>query len=132
MDKSTDNRDEQQLLNQIEEGMRVYDRDNNDIGAVERVYLGGASDRADVPGEGSGAAQDSSLPGQGLIMNALPIFEVDQLPAELRERLLNRGFVRINSAGILAADRYLLPEQIDRVQDRRVILRVARKDLIKA
>lgn len=123
--------DEEQLLDQIDEGMRVYDRDNNDIGLVDRVYLGAASDQAYEHGEGPATAPDPDYPQNRSYREAANLFAPDNLPEELRERLLNRGFVRLNASGILAADRYIMPEQIDHVENNHVVLKVTRKDLIK-
>jgi hypothetical protein len=38
----------------------------------------------------------------------------DPVPDELRARLLEPGFARIDVSGLLAADRYALPEEIER------------------
>ncbi len=121
--------DEKQLLNQIHEGMRVIDRDHADIGMVDRVYPGDGDEHADARNPGPAVANDA--PVLQTDVGAMNVFEVDKLPQEVCERLLNRGFVRLNAPGILAADRYLLPEQIDHVDNKRIVLKVARKDIIK-
>ena len=122
---------QKQLLNQIHDGMRVLDRDGHDIGMVDRVHLGDATDQAYE--RGKGPATTSSNPQSDtspILRDFAHVFEPDNLPDELRERLWNRGFVRINASGILAADRYLLPHQIDRIEKDQVLLNVLRKDLI--
>ncbi|MBI5033179.1 MAG: hypothetical protein HZB51_21880 [Chloroflexi bacterium] len=125
--------DRNQSLNQIREGMRVLDRDGHDIGMVDRVYLGAAGDQAYERGEGPATTSgDPTLETPPVIPDIAHLFEPDNLPEELRERLLNRGFVRINASGILAADRYLLPDQIDHIEKDQVRLNVLRKELIKA
>ncbi len=132
MDEGKQTSGEGQLLNQIHEKMRVYDRDNNDIGMVDRVYLGAASDQAYEHGEGPATADNPDYSQNRLYRDVAQVFEPDNLPEELRERLTQRGFVRIAGSGILAADRYILPEQIDRVADNHVYLNVLRKELIKS
>ncbi len=132
MDQATIESGDQQLLNQIHEGMRVYDRDNHDIGLVDRVFLGAAGDQAYERGEGPATARDPNAQPDTLLRDFAHVFEPDNLPEELRQRLLNRGFVRMSASGILAADRYLLPDQIDRIENNHVMLKVVRKELIKA
>jgi len=120
------------LLTQIYEGMTVYDRTGDEIGTVEHVYLGAVSQEADKRGAGPGTV---SSPGGGessLIEDfAKAIFPADQVPEPLRQRLLRHGFIRIDSKGIFAADRYVMPDQIADVSGDRVTLRVTRDDLIK-
>jgi hypothetical protein len=53
------------------------------------------------------------------------------VPDELRARLLQHGFIRIDVSGLLAADRYALPEEIESVTDAGVKLRVRQDDLIR-
>ena len=132
MAQTTTSTDERQLLAQVHEGMRVYDRDGGDVGLVDRVYLGAASDTAYERGEGPATAPDPNAQPNNLLQDFAHVFEPDTLPEELRQRLLNRGFVRVSGSGILAADKYLLPDQIDRVFNNRLMLKVPRKDLIKS
>lgn len=125
--------DDKQILYQVREGMRVYDRDNKDIGTVDRVYFGAASDQAYERGQGPADTRtaNTAMTDAPVLRDLANVFEPDNLPEELKERLLNRGFVRLNAAGIIAADRYILPEQIDLVTNKQVVLKVARDELIK-
>jgi hypothetical protein len=63
---------------------------------------------------------------------ARAIFPSDQVPETLRERLLRQGFLRIDSTGLFAADRYVMPDQIADVSEGRITLRVTRDELIKS
>ncbi len=56
----------------------------------------------------------------------------DQLPREMQEKALREGFVRLDADGLFAADRYIFPEQIDRVEGDRLVLAVRKEDLLKA
>jgi hypothetical protein len=44
---------------------------------------------------------------------------------------LRHGFIRINTSGLFAADRYAMPDQIASVADDRITLHVMREDLMK-
>jgi hypothetical protein len=66
-----------------------------------------------------------------LIHNFAKAFAVDEVPEELRERLINQGFVRIDANGLFAADRYITPQQIDSVSGDGLMLNVTKDELIK-
>ncbi len=123
--------DADSVLKCVREGMRVYDRDYRDVGRVDRVYLA-PSDPGYEWGEGSVTVRDPTPPRDILLQEAAQVFEPDNLSEDLRERLLSRGFLRLSAAGILAADRYVMPEKVDRIQKNRVILTVPRRDLINS
>jgi len=112
--------------------MTVYDRTDQKIGTVERVHFGAVSQEAATHGGGpattaSPGAHESSLIGDF----AKAIFPADEVPEPLRQRLLRYGFIRIDSTGLFAADRYVTPDQIAGVSEDRVTLRVTRDELIK-
>jgi hypothetical protein len=60
------------------------------------------------------------------------IFRDDDLPDEIRERLLREGFVRVDATGLLEPDRYVLPNQIEAVVNDQVRLKVGKAALIAA
>ena len=119
------------LLNFIREGMTVYDREDKKIGSVERLYFGSSStadqDEYNMPVEPGRA----DLPRNPLMDAIADVFDPNDVPEEMRERLLQRGFIRIDGAGLFAADRYVMPEQISSVSDEAVYLRVAKDELLK-
>lgn len=121
-------RAQQTSLRQVREGMDVFDRDGDKLGSVDRVYFG-ATEEA-----GRGAATPST-PGerQDSIFDNLAqaLFGNDAVPEAARARMMQEGFVRIDSTGLFAADRYVLPQQIERVEGDRVYLNATRDDLIK-
>jgi hypothetical protein len=120
------------ILTQIYEGMTVYDRTGDKIGTVEHVYLGAVSKEADMRGGGPGTASAPGRSDSWVIEDfARAIFPADQVPEPLRQRLLRHGFIRIDSTGLFAADRYVMPDQIAEVSEDRVNLRVSRDELIK-
>lgn len=122
---------EHTILDNIREGAMVYDRNNTLIGQVDSIYLGEASQQAidmgDTPATVS-TPRDASDDAVAFIQR---VFAKDELPQELRKRLLQHGFIHINVPGLLAHDRYVLPEQITLVTTDGIILKASRDDLIK-
>ena len=120
------------IMTQIYEGMSVYDGAGEKVGTVKDVYLGAVSEAQDERGLGPATV---STPGQqdtSLIDGFLKAFASPQpVPEPVRQRLLRHGFIRINTAGILTSDRYAMPDQIERVSDDRVFLRVPYEALVK-
>jgi len=116
-------------LSRISEGMKVYDRLHHEIGKVERVRIGDD----DPATEEVEAASPSHLEGrrETVLDSLAEVFAPDELPEEVRERLLQQGFVRIDSAGLFAADRYVMPDQIMSVSGDTVTLNVSKDELVK-
>jgi hypothetical protein len=120
------------ILNEIQEGMRVCDSAGDDIGEVRQVFLGAVSDKTREHGSGPATAPDPGLRDDTLIDNlAEAISTDDPLPETLRGRLLREGFIRIDTAGLFASDRFALPDQIDSVSDDCVRLRLTKDELIE-
>jgi len=118
------------VLKQAREGMRVYDSDHRDVGRVDRVILPLVREAGNEPGDGLVTVHDPTPPRDILLQEAAEVFEPDNLSEDLREHLLRHGFLRLSAAGILAADRYVMPEKVDRIHRNRVILSVSRRELI--
>lgn len=119
------------ILTQIYEGMTVYDRQGEKIGTVKRVYLGAVGAEDEERGLGAATTAASETQESSLLEDFAKAFAPDPLPEVLRNRLLRHGFIRIDSTGLFATDRYALPQQIASVADDRVILQVTRDELIK-
>jgi hypothetical protein len=127
-DKSTSN----SILNQIDEGMRVYDREDNEIGTVRKVFLGSVTDEMNERGGGPATASSPEVRDDTLVDNLAEAFAGDEpLPETVRERLLRHGFIRIDVSGLFASDRFAMPEQIATVSDDRVRLRLTKEELDK-
>jgi len=58
-------------------------------------------------------------------------FGKEDLPEVLRDRLLTEGYIRLDTKGLLAKDRFILPDQIASAVGDEVRLNVAKEDLIK-
>jgi len=121
------------ILQQIYEGMPVYDQKGDKIGTVEYVYLGELTEADEK--FGSGEFTSSMVDGsEGSLIEefARAIVLTEEVPDIWRERLLSHGFIRISRTGLFTSDRYAMPAQIASVADDRVMLCVSRDRLIKA
>lgn len=121
------------ILTHVYEGMKVYDGAGDKVGTVEYVYPGDLTQAADEYDQGD---EPSSIL-RGHETSLIEEFARDvalgkRVPNPCREQLLRYGFLRINSTGLFAADRYATPDQIAGVSDDQVTLRVRRDELLKA
>lgn len=116
----------------IGEGMPVYDRDGEFVGTVDVVYLGGASDEAIER-----ALDPEHAPPTPAGETVRTAFEADDMPREMRARMMKQGYIRVKGNDISGLRGYLGPEQIEgmvtldvegTIQDA-VRLRVARAEL---
>jgi hypothetical protein len=111
------------MLAQVQEGMDVYDATGRRVGSVERVYLGGADEEALARGGGPATADDPAEFEHSFLHDVARAFAPDDLPETLRARLLRHGFIRVDAAGLFAADRYVTADQVDRADTDGVHLR---------
>ena len=119
------------ILNQIHEDMRVCDSAGEEIGRVREVFLGAVLDTKDRPGVGPATTSEHAWRDESLVDNLAEAFAGDQLPEDLRDRLLREGYIRIDTHGLFASDRFALPDQIESISEDCVRLRLTREDLIK-
>ena len=113
-------------LTTVEEGMDVRDVSGESIGTVRDVYLG-------APEAISGATDQAAEPRESpLDRLATAVSPADPLPREVIERLRQQGFIRIDSAGVFASDRYATAEQIASVSHEGVRLAVSGDELLAA
>ena len=119
------------ILNQIHENMRVCDSIGEEIGRVREVFLGAVADTANQRGRGPATASTPEMRDETLVDQIAESFADAPLPEVLRERLLREGFIRIDSNGLFASDRFALPDQIESVSDDCVQLRLAKAELIE-
>ncbi len=141
------------LLSRVQEGMTVFDARNERIGTVTDMYFGAAAD--DTSASGSQVVTESQADvgdrprdtpiavvplvaannltaGDGNLRGVLPLFTFeDEIPEQLRPRLLQQGFIKLNGNGIFASARYVTPDQIASVQSDGVHLNTNRDQLIK-
>ncbi len=115
------------VLSHITHDMEVVDRNGDRLGTVERVHFGTTREHG-TGGATPGMAERDSDSLTEMVAEA---FAPDTLPEEVRERLLRRGFVRVDADGLFASDRYIMPDQIATVAGDQVTLRVTRDELVK-
>jgi hypothetical protein len=112
--------DRETILKEIEKGMTVYDSNGDRVGMVEFVHFSESN--------GSYIKGGASLPNEPVqpsIVDLLgKVFGSDDLPEEIRKRLLMNGFVKVDSAYLFGADRYVMPAQIEKVEKEAVHLSV--------
>jgi hypothetical protein len=118
------------VMNEIREDMTVYDVNEDQVGTVKQVQF--SDEQPDQPGPETESTSVPQDPREDTLVNkvAEAIFDNSQMPDEVRQRLLNEGFVRIDT-GLLHADRFALPEHIARVEGEKVYLRVVNDELIR-
>ena len=118
------------VLRSVHEGMKVVDSSRKEIGRVDWVQYGNDDpETLDVEARSTEGMEEPLA--DTLVDNVVDAFRVDDLPEEIRQRLLMQGFVRIDAEGIFAADRYVLPDQIAGVADDELMLNVEKAELVK-
>ena len=115
-------------LSFIHEGMSVVDRNGKSIGSVDWVKM---TDQNPDTARTEQLHADAADRDPTLIDIVAEAFRVDEIPDPLKTRLMREGFVRMDADGLLASDRYILPDQIAIVTGNRVILDVEKQDLVK-
>jgi hypothetical protein len=101
----------------VREGMKVFDRLHQQIGTVDRVRMSDDDPSTPEPADDPFIAQKAFAP--------------DRLPDGIEARLLHDGFLRIESRWLLAADRYVAPDQIMSVSGDAVVLTVSHDELMQ-
>lgn len=122
------------ILNSIHEDMIVYDINEERIGLVDFVHFGAASEVDQNLGRGAaspGPADSSQMRDDTFVDMIADAFDGQDVPRELRRKLLQEGYVRMDADGLFAADRFIVPDQIDSVREHDLHLNVARDQLIK-
>ena len=120
------------ILTQIYEGMTVYDVKGGIIGTVKHVHVGDATEEADELGLGPATTSDLERSETSILENFAKAIALGlAAPKELRQRLLRRGFIKIDCAGILVSDRYAMADQIAQVSEDQVTLETTRDALLK-
>lgn len=129
---SMDTTQQQSILNDVHEGMNVYDVNRDKIGTVDYVQFGAASDsqRAQGSGPATVAPADNDY-DQPLVDMVASVFNPGDMPDEMAQKLQHSGFVRIDSNGLFAADRYVIPDHIARVDRDGLYLNVTNDELLR-
>ena len=120
----------QTLPTDIRKGMKVYDSLRNEIGTVDDFRF---SENAGSPNIEVEDIDASDRRGEtSLVEDIAEAFSPDDdLPEVLRDRLLTEGYVRLDTKGLFASDRYILPEQIASSSGDTLQLNVSKDELMK-
>jgi hypothetical protein len=124
-----------QLIEQVHEGMRVFDVNGKEIGKVDDVRMG---DPSAVTDEGESHTMttpdvDAVASRTGAVLGVDDDDLGPKVPDPERSRMLRMGFLKVESGGILgigAKERYVRADQIASVMGDRVTLRVAEDELV--
>ena len=117
------------LPRDIHIGMKVYDSRHKSIGKVEDFRFSENEDDPNVmPGDIDGTDKRRH---DSIIDNIAEAFRSEDLPQVLRDRLLTEGYIRLDTKGLLAKDRYILPDQIASMSGDEVVLNVEKDELMK-
>lgn len=118
------------ILTAIKEGMDVYDVQGEDMGKVDFVYFG----TMQVDDSGLGVTPATGAGGPSWVErlgDILALDDTEAFPEEVAERLLHKGFIRVDAGFLSGDDRFIFPEQIAGVDEEGVHLRVEGDDLLE-
>ena len=122
------------ILTQIHKGMHVHDVRDQHIGSVAFVHFGAASEAQQELGVGPASparADNPNMRQDTLIDNIAEAFNPNEVPQELQDKLLVSGYIRMDTSGLFASDRFVTPDQIATVSGDKVQLSVSRDQLVK-
>jgi len=119
----------QTLPRDVHVGMKVFDRANTEIGKIDDFKFSENEDDPEVIPEDVDASDRKA--NRGLMGDIAEAFAPDDMPEVLRDRLLTEGYIRLDTSGLFAADRYILPEQIDSSSGDALLLNVSKDELMK-
>jgi hypothetical protein len=105
------------LVNEIYAGMTVYDKKNRNIGTVVSIHAGDGA-----PGMARTAAVDRAV-----------ATAMERLPADVIDRLLSYGFIKVSTGGFVPMIRLVAFDQVASVkpQDNKLVLAVVESELQK-
>jgi hypothetical protein len=113
----------------IAEGYTVHDATGADIGTVLTFRFSDDDPRTSVAETATPSTPNDGRP-VSILESVIDVFAEDtDMPQELRESLLQQGFVRIRQ-GLLAPDLFATMDQVARVSDEVVYLNVHKDGLV--
>jgi hypothetical protein len=119
----------ERLPDSIDIGTKVFDSERHEIGKVDGLKY---PENAVAPDIEPATTAGAETPEDNTIIEAVAdAFGGDEIPEPLRSQLLRDGYIHLDAKGFFARDRYILPEQIARVDAEGIQLNVTRDALIK-
>jgi hypothetical protein len=120
----------QTLPRDIHIGMTVYDRAHHAIGKVEDFKFSENEEYPDViPTDVDGT--DKKDRRETILSAIAEAFGGEDIPEPLKSRLLTEGYIRLDTKGLLARDRFILPSQIASAAGDEITLNVDKDQLVK-
>ncbi|MEP7241297.1 MAG: hypothetical protein ABI697_10470 [Devosia sp.] len=120
----------QTLPQSIHVGMKVLDRSRHEIGTVDDLkFPENATDPDVEPADIDGTDRNGRR--ETILSSIAEAFGDEPLPDALRDRLLREGYIRLDTKGLLARDRFILPSQIASAAGDEVVLNVDKDALIR-
>jgi hypothetical protein len=123
-------------LSQVVEGMKVFDNEDNEVGTVDFIRYGEASEETLQRGGGPATTSDDRMGEEEDILEDFA-FGGSGTPEDVKEseliraRMLRSGYIRIDARGLFKSDRYVLPENIASIEEDAIRLNVHRDKLLK-
>jgi hypothetical protein len=111
-------------LEKIQPGMHVIDATGEDIGKVDAIRMGD-------PEAVTTAGEEPRPTLLNEVAASLGSHTEPDVPEPLRSRLVREGYLKLDSARLLEADRYVPADYVSGVSDDRVQLSVRREELIR-
>jgi hypothetical protein len=118
----------ERLPDQIEIGMKVFDSERREIGTVDGLKY---PENATAPGVEPATVDATDREDATIVDAVAQAFGREDVPEPLRSQLLRDGYVHLDAKGLFAHDRYILPEQISRLDADGIQLNVTLDALIK-
>lgn len=119
----------ERLPDSIDIGTKVFDSERHEIGKVDGLKY---PENAIAPDIEPATAEGAQTPEDNTIIDAVAdAFGREEIPEPLRSQLLRDGYIHLDAKGMFAHDRYILPEQIARVDGEGIQLNVTKDALIK-
>jgi hypothetical protein len=118
----------ERLPEHIEIGMKVYDSELREIGTIDGLKY---PENATAPGVEPATVDGAGSEDSTLVDAVADAFGREDVPEPLRSQLLRDGYVHLDSKGLFASGRYILPEQISRLTADGIQLNVTKDALIK-
>ncbi len=120
----------QTLPRDIHIGMKVYDVSRKQIGKIDDFKFSENEEEPDVePADIDGT--DRRNRRETILGAVAEAFGKEEIPEVLRDRLLREGYIRLDTKGLMAKDRFILPSQIASAAGDEVTLNVDKDALIK-
>jgi hypothetical protein len=120
----------ERLPDQIQVGMKVFDSELHEIGRIDGLKYPENQIAPEVEPATVDAA-DNATDNNTLVEAVAEAFGREDVPEPLRSQLLRDGYVHLDTKGLFARDRYILPEQIARLTAEGIQLNVTKDALIK-